>query len=62
MDSPLRTAAQAAEYLATTERHVQALWDRRELTATKVGRLVRFHIDDLNTYIENHRKGAAANA
>lgn len=59
MDSPLLTKDEAAAYLNTTPRHVQCLWDRRELPATKVGRLVRFHRDDLDSYIEANRRISA---
>lgn len=56
-ESPLLDADEAAAYLHTTRRHIQLLWDRRQLPAIKVGRLVRFHKDDLNTYIEENRMG-----
>lgn len=55
-DTPLLTRAQAAAYLSTTERHLQDLWDRRDITAIKVGRLVRWHKDDLDRYIDKNRK------
>lgn len=55
-ESPLLTKAQAAAYLNTTERHVQGLWDTRRLAATKVGRLVRFHKEDLDSFINRNRK------
>ena len=54
-DSPLLDKAGAAEYLATTERHVQDLWDKRQIPAIKIGRKVRFHKDDLDRYIEERR-------
>lgn len=55
-DAPLLDKSQAAAYLNTSESHVYKLWNRRELTAVKVGRLVRFHRDDLDNYIAQNRK------
>jgi excisionase family DNA binding protein len=57
MDSPLMDRAGAATYLATTERHIQDLWNRRQIPAIKVGRLVRFHRQDLDNYIAANRQG-----
>ena len=54
-DSPLMGKAEAAMYLNTTERHVQELWNRREIPAIKVGRKVRFAKADLDHYIERRR-------
>lgn len=59
-DSPLLDRAGAAEYLATTERHIQDLWNRREIPAVKIGRKVRFHKDDLDRYIEARKRGLPA--
>lgn len=42
--------AGAAAYLAITPRQVRELWARRELTAVKLGRLVRFRQQDLDEY------------
>lgn len=58
--SELLTYSEAAVYLNTTERHVRALWNRRQLKATKVGRLVRFHRDDLDQFIAKSREVASA--
>ena len=57
MNSPLLDRAGAAEYLATSERHVQELWATRRIPAIKVGRLVRFHRTDLDKFIESNRQG-----
>ena len=46
--------AGAADYLGTTERHVQRLWVERRIPAVKVGRKVRFRIRDLDAWIEAH--------
>lgn len=55
--SPLMDAGAAAKYLNCSTRLVQELWNRREIPAIKVGRLVRFHKDDLDRYIDSHRQG-----
>ena len=46
--------AEAAAYLNTSERHIQRLWAERRITGVKVGRKVRFRIDDLDAWIEAH--------
>lgn len=60
MDSPLLDKAGAAKYLATTERHIADLWDKRHIPAIKVGRKLRFHKNDLDRYIDAHRMGTRA--
>jgi excisionase family DNA binding protein len=47
--------AGAAEYLGDSERHVRALWERREIAAVRIGRKVRFDPADLDRYIEAQR-------
>ncbi len=46
---------EAANYLSTSPRHVRELWSRRELAGVKVGRLVRFRVEDIDAYIAGHR-------
>lgn len=53
--SGLLDYAGAAEYLATTERHVRQLWNQREIAAVKVGKLVRFQPADLDAYIRRRK-------
>jgi excisionase family DNA binding protein len=48
----------AASYLCTTPRHVRELWAKRQLTAIKVGRCVRFAEVDLDAFISRNRVGA----
>lgn len=48
----------AANYLATTDRHVRELVARGEIAVVKVGRLVRFHRDDLDEFIASNRREA----
>lgn len=55
--SPLMDAQAAAKYLDCSVRLVKDLWNRREIPAIKVGRLVRFHKADLDRYIESQRQG-----
>ena len=45
---------EAANYLATSERHVRQLWQMRKITGVKVGRLVKFRRADLDAFIEAH--------
>jgi excisionase family DNA binding protein len=51
----LLTRAEAADYLATTERHVRELWARRAIPAVRVGSLIRFDPCDLDAWIESNR-------
>jgi excisionase family DNA binding protein len=55
----LLTLQQAAEFLATTPRHVRELRLRRELPVIHVGsRLIRFDLNDLNAYRKVQREPA----
>lgn len=47
--------SEAAARLGTSERHLRDLWARREISAIKIGRLVRFDPADIDKYIESHR-------
>jgi excisionase family DNA binding protein len=47
--------AGAAEYLGTSQRHIERLWAERKIAGFKVGRFVRFKKSDLNAYAEKHR-------
>lgn len=45
----------AAEYLATTPRHIEKLRYERRIPSTKVGYLVRYDLDELDVWLEaNH--------
>lgn len=50
----------AAQYLGTSSRHVRELWAQRKLAAVKVGRLVRFRIEDLDAFIDENRVEAVS--
>jgi excisionase family DNA binding protein len=54
----LMTVAEGGDYLGVTERQMWRLLNTRAIPKTKVGGLVRVHIDDLNAYIESQRVGA----
>lgn len=57
---PLLDAGGAAEYLGTTERHVRELVYKRQIPHLHVGRLLRFHPDDLDAYIDGRRVPVAS--
>jgi len=48
----------AATYPRTTPRHIRELWAKRQLTAIKVGRCVRFAKVDLDAFISSSRVDA----
>lgn len=48
---PPLTLTEAAAYLNVTARHVRRLVFERQVTYTKVGRLLRFDPDDLDEYL-----------
>ena len=43
-----------ADYLQTSPRHVRALVSRREIPVTRVGRLLRFDIDQVDAWLDNN--------
>lgn len=45
----------AAQYLATSDRHVRELVYRRQIPYFKVGRLVRFKVSDLDNWLNANR-------
>lgn len=52
---PLLDIAGAAAYLATSERHVRVLWQKRAIAGIKLGHLVRFDPADLDAYVDARR-------
>lgn len=54
-EDPLRDKDYACEFLSIGRWHLEALIRRREISFTKVGRLVRFRHSDLVTYRDAHR-------
>ncbi len=58
MQNPSRqylNVAATAEYLGTTERHVRELVYKRNVPYHKVGRLLRFDLDDLDAWMLANR-------
>ena len=53
----LLTSKEAARYLGISERHLWAITASGDLPCIKVGRSVRYAIDDLNGYIDSRRTG-----
>ena len=54
LDSLLLDYPTAAARLGTSERHLRELWARREIGAVKLGKLVRFRPEDLESYVQKH--------
>lgn len=52
------TPDQAARYLATTERHVRNMMDKRKIPFVKVGLLRRLRREDLDDWIARSSKAA----
>jgi excisionase family DNA binding protein len=46
---------EAGEYLGVTKRWLRRRVDRRELPFHKFGRLIKFHVADLDAYIAENR-------
>jgi excisionase family DNA binding protein len=51
----LMTTDQAADYLAMSARQVRRLVAERRIAFRRLGRCVRFSLEDLNEYIEASR-------
>ena len=49
-----------AAYLATTERHVRRLVDTRKIPFHHVGRKVRFDLDAIDVWLDEHKVEAAS--
>jgi len=52
--------AGAAEYMTVSERFVRALVAERRISYIKVGKFVRFDVDDLNDWLDDCRVEASA--
>ena len=53
----LLTPQQAAEALAISPRKLWGMTANREISSLKIGRLVRYPIDDLKRWIDAQKKG-----
>jgi excisionase family DNA binding protein len=51
-DGPLRTPEEAAAYLAVKESLVRRLFSEGKLRGRYISRQLRFHVDDLDAFIE----------
>jgi excisionase family DNA binding protein len=60
MTDKLLTTEEAAEWLCATPRHLRRLVVKGRITYRKVGRLMRFHPDDLVEYIAAQRAQVTA--
>lgn len=54
---PLLDAAETAQYLGTTERHLRRLRDLHGLAAVHLGGKVRYRVEDLEAFIERNQTG-----
>ena len=54
---PWLTTAEACEYLNVSRRHLQYLRTSRQLPFSKDGRTIRYHIDDLDDFLEKRKVG-----
>ena len=43
------------DYLQCTRRHIQYLRDSEQLSYSQNGRTIRYHIDDIDTFLNNHK-------
>ena len=55
----LLSAAEAARFLGTTERHLRRLREVHGLAAVHLGGKVRFRVEDLEAFIERNQTGRA---
>ena len=56
----LVTPLGAAEYLGVTERWIRRAVEERRIPFVKLGRLVRFSVEDLDAYVASRRVEAEA--
>ena len=54
------TTEQAAEYLATTVKHIRNMMDRRQIPYVKVGAFRRLRREDLDAWLARSVKAAHA--
>ena len=55
----LLSAAEAARFLGTTERHLRRLRDVHGLAAVHLGGKVRYRVEDLEAFIEHNQTSRA---
>lgn len=49
-----------AAYLGTTDRHVRNMVEHRRIPFVRVGRLIRFDLDDIDGWLDAHKTDAVA--
>jgi excisionase family DNA binding protein len=54
---PLWTRGETAEFLSVSLRHLWAITDRGDLPCIKLGRTVRYAIEDIEAYLKRSRTG-----
>ena len=54
IDTHLTDVPGAAKYTTTTERHIRHLIATRRIPFTRVGRLIRFDINELDRWLESN--------
>ncbi len=55
---PLRTARDAAKFLAISERHLYTLTQRGQIAAVRMGKAVRYTTDELTAFVARQSKPA----
>jgi excisionase family DNA binding protein len=53
----LLTSREAARYLGISERHLWAITARGDLPCIKLGRTVRYAIEDIEAYLKRSKSG-----
>lgn len=56
---PPVVASVAADYIGSTEGHVRTLTRRGEIPHLRIGRKVRYRLDDLDRWLDDHARGVA---
>ena len=54
--SPLRSTANTARLLDCSVKTVNRLVDRGELAPVRLGRVLRFELDEIERYLDRHRE------
>lgn len=54
---PLVNIERLALYLSDTERHIRRLVHERRIPHLTVGKLIRFDLDDIDRWLDDHRRG-----
>lgn len=52
---PWLTTEEAMEYMQCSRRHLQYLRDSKQIPHSQSGRTIRYHIDDIDDFLNRHR-------